>query len=276
MIVKRGYEKEVLPQLIDHSLSASGADWLDLRPTNTGAESFKILRRCLEEKAGILLIGKQSECPVVMLPDTWQSYLTQKSKNFRKKMKEFERVCRRDLDFHFRLCREKEDTQECFDELIKLHRRRWGRQSEAFQSATYLDFHRKVVKLFQHKGWLRLFIIHDGRKPIGAIYCYFYGGRYYYYQSGRDVGYEKYRIGLVLINKAIAHAISEGALVFDFLTGREPYKFRWADSMQVNVRLRYYSRWRDYLLARLINFESRFRWIASRLLSAIYNRRRSN
>ena len=276
IIVKRGREEEVLPQLIEHCMATSGAGWLDLRPVNADAESLKILRVCLAKKTGIVVVDGQSECPVAMLPDTWEDYLTQKSKNFKKKMKEFERVCRRDLDFNFRLCREQDDTKECFNALIKLHRRRWGKKSAAFRSRAYLDFHRHVVKIFMDKGWLRLFLIYDGKKPIGAIYCYFYGGHYYYYQSGRDVGYERYRLGLVLINKAIAHAISEGARVFDFLTGRERYKFRWADTVRTNLRLRYYARLRDYNLARLLDLRTRLWGIAARLRSAIDSRQRAD
>ena len=265
VIVVQDREQEVLPQLIDHCLAVSGAERLDLRPISADARNLKILRAHLASKAGMVVVGRQSECPVVTLPDTWEKYLAQKSKNFRKKMKEFERVCRRDLDFDFHLCRESGDTQGSFEDFIHLHRVRWGGQSAAFRSSAYLDFHRQVAKCFAERGWLRLFMIYDGKKAIGAIYCYFYGGRYYYYQSGRDVDYEKYRLGLVLINRAIAHAISEGAAVFDFLTGCEPYKFRWADAVRTNVGLRYYARRMDYRLARLLDLKSLLRGVAARL-----------
>jgi len=64
--------------------------------------------------------------------------------------------------------------------------------------------------------------------------------------------YEKYSVGLVLINKTIQHAISEGAEVFDFLTGSEAYKFRWADRVRVNYSLNYYRKKSDYLTVLLL------------------------
>ena len=39
------------------------------------------------------------------------------------------------------------------------------------------------------------------------------------------------------MNKVIEEAIKEGAIIFDFLSGDEPYKFRWADSIRKNVRI---------------------------------------
>jgi CelD/BcsL family acetyltransferase involved in cellulose biosynthesis len=73
---------------------------------------------------------------------------------------------------------------------------------------------------------------------VAGIYCYYYNGVYSYYQSGRDLRYSKYHIGLVLMNKVIEEAIKEGAVIFDFLTGDESYKYRWAQSSRKNLRIK--------------------------------------
>jgi CelD/BcsL family acetyltransferase involved in cellulose biosynthesis len=113
-------------------------------------------------------------------------------------------------------------------DLERLHHLRWRGRSASFQSDAYRQFHSDIARQFLAEGWLRLFFLLDGEKPIAALYCYAYNGVYYYYQSGRDPGYAKYNVGFVLMNLAIQEAINEGAKLFDMLTGNEMYKYRWA------------------------------------------------
>ena len=164
-------------------------------------------------------------------------------------MKEYERVLKRDTDFSIQVLRRKDDLELFWRQFVTLHQQRWGSESKAFQSKSYLLFHKTVMGRLFEKDWLRLLVVYDGTTPVAAIYCFFYNRTYSYYQSGRDTQYEKNRVGLVLINKTIQHAISEGAEVFDFLTGNEPYKFRWADRVRVNYSLNYYQRKMDYIFA---------------------------
>ena len=49
----------------------------------------------------------------------------------------------------------------------------------------------------------------------------------------------------------IEEAINEGATHFDFLTGTEPYKFRWANSIRRNMNFIYWENKRDYILSNL-------------------------
>ncbi len=250
IIVKPGMEGKLLPQLFDYLLTKRKIGAIDLKPFNPASGNLAIIESYLKKKSGLLQKIEHSECPVVSLPSNWDAYMSAKSKNFRKKMKEYERVCNRDLDFHVQLCNRHRDIDCYFENFVNLHQNRWEGKSEAFLSKKYLEFHRKVIEIFLENGWLRLFIAFDGVIPIGGIYCFAYNKQYHYYQSGRNIKYDKYRIGLVLINHAIKQAIGEGAGLFDFLTGREAYKFRWAERTHVNFSLSYYRFKKHYLMER--------------------------
>jgi CelD/BcsL family acetyltransferase involved in cellulose biosynthesis len=89
-----------------------------------------------------------------------------------------------------------------------------------------------VARRFLKQGWLRLIFLLDADRPIAVIYCFAYNKQYFFYQSGRDLRYEKFRVGFVLMNIAIQRAIKEKMDLFDFLTGEEDYKFRWADDIR--------------------------------------------
>jgi hypothetical protein len=269
VIIQAGLEQMVLPRLIDYLLSRGGIDALELKPFNPDSGNLGIIESHLRAKTGTVWLYEHSRCPVAALAADWSQYLSSKSKNFRKKMKEFERICRRDMDFKIELCEKSDDIEIFFGMLTRLHQMRWSGKSESFLSPKYLDFHRAVIRRLLENNWLRLMIAFDGATPIAAIYCFFYGGTYYYYQSGRDIGYDRFRLGLVLINATFQRAIAEGARTFDFLTGSEPYKFRWADGVRSNYSLNYYRRKKDYWAVKLP-------WVLRLLARRVLNRLRKS
>ena len=259
IIIKTGLEADVLPLIIDNVRKNDMIDVFDLKPISGKTRNLSGIENLTGGKGCSFIVDDYSSCPVTRLPDSWPAYLSSKSKNFRKKMKEFERIAMRDLDFRVELCHDPDDVESSFNTLIALHKKRWGRQSKAFLSRRYIEFHKTVARKFLEKDGLRLFTIFDGDRAVASLYCLYYGDHYYYYQSGRDVGYSKYRLGLVVINKAIQHAISEGAAVFDFLTGEEKYKFRWADAIYRNKNLKYYKHEKDYHAAQLVHLGQQIR-----------------
>jgi len=84
-----------------------------------------------------------------------------------------------------------------------------------------------------------MFFLKQEDKTLAGIYCFHHNNKYYYYQSGRDTGYSKHRLGTVLLNEVLKAAISEEAGEFDLLTGDEAYKYRWAQHSKETVRLSY-------------------------------------
>lgn len=174
-------------------------------------------------------ILRHSKCPVFELPASWDKYLASKSRNFRKKAKEHYRICLRDLRLRVVRVETLEELPSWMKELRRLHHLRWQGRSVSFTSEAYNFFHTDISRIFLEKGWLRLFFLLEGDKPIAGLYCFAYRGVYYYYQAGRDPAYSKYHLGYVLMNLAIQEAIREGARSFDMLTGGEAYKYHWAN-----------------------------------------------
>lgn len=249
VIVRSGKEEEILPLLFDYLLANYAIDAIELKPFNPESGNLKIIASHLRKVGGNIMKSRHSECPITSIPSSWSAFMATKSKNFRKKMKESERVLQRDTAFSLQTLKEKEDLELFWQQLVDLHQNRWDQAMTSFQSKYYRRFHKRLIERIFEKDWLRLLISYDGPTPVAAIYCFFYNKTNYYYQSGRDTQYDKYHVGLVLINKAIQQAIAEGAEVFDFLTGNEAYKFRWADRVRVNFSLYYYRKKADYWAA---------------------------
>jgi CelD/BcsL family acetyltransferase involved in cellulose biosynthesis len=238
IIAEPGYETAVVDAFADRLCDDPAIHALDLRPFAGDSINLPRLQARLEARGGHVRRAQESICPVMHLPDSPEAFMAGQSRNYRKKIKECERKCERDLHPRLRLSRSSSELREDLGVLADLHRRRWSGETRAFQSAQYLAFHDRLSGLLLERGWMRMFTLQNGQ-PFAVLYCFAYGGRYYYYQAGRHPGYPKHRLGFLLMHKVIEEAIKERASLFDFLSGDEPYKYHWARTKAANVRLRY-------------------------------------
>jgi len=87
-------------------------------------------------------------------------------------------------------------------------------------------------------GALRMYALRVRDQFIAAFYGFRQGDRTYYYLSGFDPDFRQYSPGALLVAHAITEAIRERAKEFDFLRGREDYKYRWGAVDQIIYRKR--------------------------------------
>jgi CelD/BcsL family acetyltransferase involved in cellulose biosynthesis len=237
-IVRRGDEPVVTAALAEAVCRDRSLAGIDLRPFAGDSPNLPIVLEVFQRNRRTLLrTQRDSVCPVMALPPTWAEFLSSRSRNYRKKIGEYERRCARDFHAVVRLSATEAEVARDMSVLIDLHLRRWGRESRAFQTREYVAFHRQFARRMLQGGHLRLFVLESDSTPLAALYCFALDGRYYYYQAGRDPERSQHRPGLVLLHAAIKHAIEEGIGVFDFLTGAEAYKYTWAAGEHISVRV---------------------------------------
>jgi CelD/BcsL family acetyltransferase involved in cellulose biosynthesis len=169
-------------------------------------------------------------CPYVTLAGhSWASFVDSLGREHRANLR------RRSRKLHerhrVRLLRAESDEQrdQFLEALVRLHRMRWSTRggSTAFHTADLVAFHHHFTRRALAQGWLRLFVLMLDDSPAAALYGLRFGETFYFYQSGFDPRFAGEGVGLVLMGCAIEQAIAEGAAEFDFLHGREPYKFLW-------------------------------------------------
>jgi CelD/BcsL family acetyltransferase involved in cellulose biosynthesis len=237
-IVRRGCEPAVTAAMAEHLCLDTTLAGFDLRPFASESPNVPALMEVFRRNGRLRLrAAADSVCPILRLPGTWDEFLRSRSRNYRKKLGEYERRGARDFAAVVRLSATEAEVERDMAVLIDLHLRRWGRASSAFRTPQYLAFHREFARRLFARGWLRLFVLEAGDQPLAALYCFALDGRYYYYQAGRDPARSQHRPGLVLLHAAIRHAIGEGVRVFDFLTGVEAYKYIWAGEEQASLRV---------------------------------------
>ena len=179
-------------------------------------------------------------CPHIPLKgETWESYLaglgSQHRYNFNRRLKNLHKLGTLTFD----VVEKEEQRREALQSLIDLHNLRWDERggSQTMRSPVMQAFHDSFSRTALEQGWLRLFTLRLDGRPLGALYGFLYGRRFYFYQSGFDPAYRQHSVGLVTMGLAIKRAVFEGAEDYDLLHGTETYKALWASESHELVRL---------------------------------------
>lgn len=115
------------------------------------------------------------------------------------------------------------------DALERLHARRWRARGESgvLAEARTASFIRAAAESLSDAGLLRLQVMEIDGQPVAAHLGFARGTTACYYIGGFDPAYAKLSPGTLMVAHAIEQAAGDGAAAFDFLRGREEYKYRW-------------------------------------------------
>jgi GT2 family glycosyltransferase/CelD/BcsL family acetyltransferase involved in cellulose biosynthesis len=178
------------------------------------------------------LVGGRSlytdEAPFLRFDDeSWDDFLRRRGANFRQQVRRFPRKLAEAGAVSFRLTSDRSTLDRDLDTLFSLHRRRWeGAETPFLRMA---GFHREIAAQALERGWLRLWILEVGGRPVAALHGFRYAGVESAYQSGRDPAYARYPLGFILISHAIREAHADGIREYHLLRGGERYKGRFTN-----------------------------------------------
>jgi CelD/BcsL family acetyltransferase involved in cellulose biosynthesis len=171
-------------------------------------------------------------CPYVKLDSTWDNFLNRLSKKSRYNVRKKQRTLGGAYNNRFYVIRDSRDLEKAIDITAQLHKKRMKMKgSKNFSvSDDFWAFQLELAKKFVYKGWLFLGILEINGRPIASQYAFKFSNKIYHYQSGFDPNYKKYSVGLISIGQMIKNSIYEGIKEYDFLRGKEFYKYHWANN----------------------------------------------
>lgn len=241
IVVRHGEAQSVLPALAE--FLNRHPRMLELSQVDHTAPHVVNLALELRQQGWGLSRVTTDFCPYINLSGhSWESYLGSLSSthrhNFRRRLKNLNAK----FDVHFEQAVTEEQRREALRWLVTLHRERWREHggTDAFHTPTLVAFHDELSRLVLQRGWLRLYTLQMDGTPVAALYGFLYNRVFYFYQTGFNLDYQKYSVGLVATGLAIQSAIAEGAEGYDFLHGDEAYKFHWAHEERELVRMEIY------------------------------------
>ena len=151
------------------------------------------------------------------VPKTYDDYLTNLG---RKRKHELKRKLNK---FHNQFLEyevSKGDDKNHFSYFIELHKQS-SKDKKDFMSDDIESFFSRLLKI---KGW-KIYLLWIDKKVVASYFCFENRESIYLYNSGKNIDFNEYSVGIFLTHYLISKSIKEKKKVFDFLKGDERYKF---------------------------------------------------
>ncbi len=223
-IISAGREKEFFEKFTNF-FAESPWEILELKGISEFSPTYKILPHIMETKG--LGISKEVEevSLYIDLPNSWDGFLANLKAKERHELRRKIRRLQSAGDFKVEVFREWLSPTEEIEKFFALHRQSSKNKAE-FMTPQMEGFFRDLAREFHQEGWLDLSFLKIKGKEVAAFFSFNFQDTYYLYNSGYDPDYGKLSPGIVLAAYSIQEAIKKGKKRFNFLRGREDYKYR--------------------------------------------------
>jgi len=229
VVAAPGREAEIAQALVAYLLSSKAPPWDEIALANLpeGNTVWSHFGRLAQEQGWWVEVGLEDICPVIPLPDTYDTYLRSLTK---KQRHEVRRKRRRLMEAGHEVrrwaVRGGPELDKALDTFFDLHRRSHPDKA-AFMTPHMEAFFRDVAWWAARQGWLHLSFLEIDGRPVATFFCFDYQGRRMVYNSGFDPDTAGHLSpGVNLATMEIEDAIARGMSHLDFLQGQETYKFR--------------------------------------------------
>ena len=170
----------------------------------------------------------QDPCPVLALPDRIENLDEVVPAGQLKKLHYYRRRASKEGSLQVEQARES-NLEEFFEALLSSHAARWSARDlpGVLADDGICTFHREAAVGLLERGALRLYALRLDEQIIASFYGFRDQRNTYYYLGGFNPRFKQLSPGLLIVGHAIEQAVREGCRTFDFLRGREAYKYDW-------------------------------------------------
>jgi CelD/BcsL family acetyltransferase involved in cellulose biosynthesis len=191
-----------------------------------GSPSLSLLPEICGELGIEFLLEETDRSPFLPLPGSFEEYVERLGKKERHELRrKLRRAAESDPSLSFRVTGTREELARDFPTFVALHRASHP-DKRKFMDDRMERFFREVAEGLFSAGRLRLAFLRGGKGDVAAAFQIESDGALFLYNSGFDpeaaAGMSP---GLVLIARCIEDAIRRGLGEYDFLRGKERYKY---------------------------------------------------
>lgn len=219
--------KDVWAAVLDYLLEHRGEwDAIDFHSLPEFSPSREILGPLGVERGLRFEVYPEDVCPVIELPDEWDTYwMSLRTKDWRELKRKVRKLEERD-DVRWYLVPpdDAEKMAQGMRVFLELHRQSGADKAE-FMDEPMAAYFMEMARDLQDTGWLDMAILEVDGQPASAYFSFKYGDRIYLYNSGYSQKFASYSAGVALLAYRIHKAILQGIRYFDFLRGDEQYKY---------------------------------------------------
>ncbi len=223
--VARGAEAEFWDAFLRSARELAADGPLSFPSLVEGATPLALLPRLCGALGYALSVEESDRSPFVPLPASYDRYLEALAAKQRHELRRKVRRAGEALPgLSFRAVGTREALARDFPSFVRLHRASHPDKRD-FMDDRMAGFFRETAEAFCDAGWLRLAFLSSGDRDVAVAFQLSWRGALLLYNSGFDPGLRGASPGVVLVAHCIEDAIRLGMREYDFLRGRERYKY---------------------------------------------------
>jgi CelD/BcsL family acetyltransferase involved in cellulose biosynthesis len=236
IIITPGKEEEVLSALV--RFFAEGPwEYLELNGISELSPTIQFLPP-LMQPFGFRVIQEVEEVALYLeLPQTWDGFLQRLNSKDRHELRRKMRRLEKETAFEVLRVDDGSYPSSKMEIFFDLHRKSRKDKAE-FMTPEMEDYFREISARFQERGWLSLSFLTLSGKEVASFFSFDFSGTEYVYNSGYDPEFARFSPGIVLAGHCIRRAIETGMTGFNFLRGREEYKYHLGGREEKIYRIR--------------------------------------
>lgn len=191
------------------------------------SSTMQAISSVAEAKGWPITLEVEEVCPVISLPQDWETYLANINKKQRHEIRRKLRKAENVAETHWYVLEKPEDlTPQVFETFVDLHQKS-RTDKEAFWDESRYKFFESLMIAMAEQGWLKLYFLEIDGEVISTLLCFHYQNELLVYNSGFDPQkFSHLSPGNVIVSYSIQDAIDLKCTRYDFLRGDEEYKFR--------------------------------------------------
>jgi len=235
-IIQPGLEEEAFKSL-SFLLKNDSFDYIELNSISQFSPTAEVFPRIMDSFGFGVSREKEETVINLSLPSTWEGFLEALNAKDRHELRRKIRRIEKEGPCQWVKATDPFSLDEKMSLFLELHRKSRRDKSEfmtAEMEAYFRDLAREVLK----KGWLDLSFLKFQEREIAAFFSFDFAETKFVYNSGYDPDFSWYSPGIVLSAYCIRGAIEKGMKGFNFLRGREEYKYHLGGREEANFRLR--------------------------------------
>lgn len=180
-------------------------------------------------------------CPRITIPASLEEYTHKLRSSVRHRLSQARRAYTNEGLFELRSVQSREEMEEAFDDLVRLHQLRWNRLGYPgmFADNRFRGFLKEVVERFLEKGWLWFKTAQANSSCIAARLGFQFKGCLNDFIAGFDEEspVAKRRPGLALLLSMIDDAIQRRMCTVNLIRGYETYKYEFTSEVTHNWKV---------------------------------------
>lgn len=173
-------------------------------------------------------VNRTNAAPSVRLPDFFDDYLLKLSTQFRKNIVRAAGNLSKAGTITLALA-SGATLKNDLNTLFELHAKSWGEKNlpGVLAGSSVREFLQEACRGLLEAKSLRLYSLMFNDTAAASVITFLSSSGLLYYIGGYDPGYRKYSPDSLIIYFILQELCGSGIERFDFLTGRESYKYRW-------------------------------------------------